>query len=82
MLSTKCVNLGQLDFRKFHLFTALLGMSLIGFTGEMNDGQCRDLENGFRINRLSKGPMLAKARSGLVVKFHLPEWKLSGCFGL
>ena len=56
-------------------------MGLIGLTGDMSDGLCYDLGNRFRIKRSGAGPMLAKARSGLVVEFHLPEWKLSGCFG-
>ena len=38
-------NLDQLAFRKFHLFTALLGMDLIGLIGEMSDGICCDLGN-------------------------------------
>ena len=38
-------NLDQLAFRKFHLFTALLGMDLIGLIGEMSDGICCDLAN-------------------------------------
>ena len=56
-------------------------MGLIRLTGEMSDGPCCDLGNGFRTNRSGEGLMLAKAKSGLVVEFHLPEWKLSGCFG-
>ena len=71
LLSIKCVNLSQLFFRKFHLFTALLGMGLIGLTCEMNDSLCCDLGNTFRANHLGEGLMLAKARSG---------WLLSSIF--
>ena len=81
LLSTKRVNLSQLALRKFHLFTALLGIGLIGLNGEMSDGLCCDLGNGFRTNRSGEGLMLAKARSEVVVEFHLLEWKLSDCFG-
>ena len=80
-MSSKCINLGQLAFRKFQLFTALLDMGLIGPTGQMSDGLCCDLRNVYMSNRSGAKLMLAKARCGLVVEFHLPEWKLSGCFG-
>ena len=81
LLSTKCVNLSQACFRKLHLFTALLGIGLIGLTGEISDSLCCDSRKGFRSNRSGKGQILAKATSGLVVEFHLLEWKLFGCFG-
>ena len=56
-------------------------MGLIGLTGEMRDGLCCDLGNGFRTSRSGEGLMLEKARSEAVVEFHLLEWKLSNCCG-
>ena len=75
------MNLSQLALRKFHFFTALLGMGLIELTGKMSEGLCSDLGNEFNANRSGEGLMLAKARSWVVVEFHLLEWKLSDCFG-
>ena len=74
----KFVNLFHLPLQKFHLFTGLHGTGLIGLAGVMSDDLCCDLGKGPRMIHTGIGPfMLANTKSGLVVVYHLPEWKLS-----
>ena len=76
------MNLFHLALQKFPLFTGLHGIGLIGLAGVMSDGLCCELGNGPRMVHIGKSPfMLTNAKSGLVVVFHLPEWKLSSCLG-
>ena len=76
------VYLSQFAFRKFHRLTGLVGTELMGADVSMMDGRCWDFGNGSRTRRLMvSAPMLAKARSGLVVVPQRAEQKLSGCLG-
>ena len=78
--STRRVNRFHLALRKFHPFTGLVDRGLMGFAGIINDGLCCDFGKGSRMMRCGEGPFrFAKARSGFVVVFPLPERKLSSC---
>ena len=80
--STRLSNWVQLALRKFHLFTGLVGIGVVGLSEVINEGLCCDLGKWSRMMREGAGPSeLANARSGLDVVFQRPEWKLSGCLG-
>ena len=80
--STRLSNWDQLALRKFHLFTGLEGIDVIGLSEMISESLCCDLGKWSRMMREGAGPSkLMNARSGLDVVFQRPEWKLSGCLG-
>ena len=75
----------QLSLRIFQRFTGLSWTERVSLGGMMSNGRSCDLGNFSRTRlqtRRLSGPMLQKARSGLVPAFQRPEWKLAVSFGL